>query len=198
MIRNIVFDLGNVLISFKPSEYLKNHNYPEDKTNIILKDIFFSPEWLLLDNGTIELNEAIESIEKRSPLKRAEIVSVFNERPGIMFPLEDNVKMLPELRKEGFRLYYLSNFPIDTFSEIKNSYSFFKYFDGGIISAEVKHSKPDPEIYMIFLKKYNLDPGESLFVDDTEINVTTAESLGMKGYYTGGSKSLNLYEVLNR
>ena len=158
-------------------------------------DIFRSPEWLMLDNGTIEVKDAIERIEKRSPLKRAEIVSVFNNRSDIMFPLEDNVKMLPGLKKQGFRLYYLSNFPLDTFFEIKSRYSFFKYFDGGIISAEVKYSKPDPEIYRILLEKYDLKAGECLFIDDTEINIQTAESLGMKVYYTAGSDLLNLFEV---
>ena len=196
MIRNIIFDLGNVLLSFRPDGYLKNNNYTEEKRSIILKDIFMSPEWLLLDNGTIDTRKAIDRIEKKSILKRAEIASVFNKRTEIMFPLDDNIKMLPVLLKEGFKLYYLSNFPVDTFFEIKNSYSFFKYFDGGIISAEVKHSKPDPAFYLILMEKYNLKAEECFFIDDTEINVTTAESLGMKGYYTAGSELLNLYEVL--
>lgn len=87
MIRNIIFDLGNVLISFRPDEYLKNNNYTEEKRSIILKDIFMSPEWLLLDNGTIDTRKAIDRIEKKSILKRAEIASVFNKRTEIMFPL---------------------------------------------------------------------------------------------------------------
>ena len=191
MIRNIIFDLGNVLISFRPDEYLKNNNYPEEKRDIILKDIFMSPEWLLLDNGTIDIKEAIERIEKKSILKRADIVSVFNKRTEIMFPLDDNVKMLPALRKEGFKLYYLSNFPVDTFFEIKNSYSFFKYFDGGIISAEVKHSKPDPAFYLILMEKYNLKAEECFFIDDIEVNVKTAEALGMECLFTAGSTGIS-------
>ena len=191
MIRNIIFDLGNVLISFRPAEYLEKNNYPEERRNIILKDIFMSPEWLLLDNGTIDTKEAIDRIDNKSILKRAEIVSVFNKRTGIMFPLGDNVKMLPALRKEGFKVYFLSNSPLDSFNEIKNSYSFFKYFDGGIISAEVKHSKPDPAIYLILMEKYSLKAGECVFVDDTEVNVKTAEDLGMKGFLTAGSTSIS-------
>jgi HAD superfamily hydrolase (TIGR01509 family) len=195
MIRNIIFDLGNVLISFKPEEYLKR-KYPGDKANIILGDIFQSPEWPLLDRGTLDVNEAIKRIEKKSALTRAEIASVFNLRAEIMFPLEENTKMLYRLKKEGLRLYYLSNFHLDIFYEFKNKYPFFENFDGGVISAEVNHSKPDHEIYRILIKKYNLDPPECLFIDDTEINVKTAESLGMKGYYTNGSEKLNLYEVI--
>jgi len=196
MIRNIIFDLGNVLISFRPAEYLKKNNYPEDKRNIILKDVFMSPEWLLLDNGTIDTKEAINSIDKKSILKRAEIASVFNKRTEIMFPLIDNTKMLPGLRKEGFKLYYLSNFHIDIFTELKNSYSFFKCFNGGIISAEVKHSKPDPAFYLILMEKYYLKAEECFFIDDTEVNIKTAEALGMKCFFTAGSISISLHYLM--
>ena len=108
-----------------------------------------------------------------------------------MFPLDQNVRMLPELRKKGYRLYYLSNFPIDIFEEVKTGYYFFKYFDGGIISSEVKFSKPDPEIYKILVKKYSLTPEECLFIDDVEKNVMTAKTLGMKGLVTFGSQEIS-------
>jgi putative hydrolase of the HAD superfamily len=187
MIKNIVFDLGNVLISFRPSEYLKRNNYPEKTRERILNDIFMSPEWLMLDDGKITPEEAIDSIARKSSLKRAEIALIFNLRIEIMFPLDKNTGLLPGLRKRGFKLYYLSNFPLDTFDKVKNSYGFFKYFDGGIISSEVKYSKPGIEIYKIFLKKYDLKPEESLFIDDIEANVKTAEFIGMKCIYTDGS-----------
>jgi hypothetical protein len=71
------------------------------------------PEWLLLDNGTIDTKEAIDRIDNKSILKRAEIVSVFNNRTGIMFHLDDNLKLLPALRKEGFKACFLSCFHFD-------------------------------------------------------------------------------------
>lgn len=190
MIKNIVFDLGNVLISFRPSEYLKRHNYPEKTRERILNDIFMSPEWLMLDDGKITPEEAIDSIARKSSLKRPEIALIFNKRIEIMFPLGKNTGLLPGLRKRGFKLYYLSNFPLDVFDEIKSSYGFFKYFDGGIISSEVKYSKPGIEIYKIFLEKYDLKPEESLFIDDIEANVKSAELIGMKGIHLSGTDSL--------
>ena len=194
MIRNIVFDLGNVLISFRPSEYLVKNNYSPEVRKIILTDIFGSPEWLLLDNGDISLDEAIDRIAEKSILKRKEIALIFEKRTAIMFPLGNNISVLPELKKQGFSLYYLSNFPIDIFSEIRNGNNFFKYFEGGIISSEVNHSKPDVRIYNIFLQKYNLKAEETLYVDDLEINIKAAESIGMKCYCTYGS--LNIADKL--
>jgi len=191
MIRNIVFDLGNVLISFVPSEYLIKKNYPGTIRNTILKDIFESPEWKMLDNGNITVPEAIESIAAKSSLRREEIALVFKFRRDIMFPLDENARLLPGLRKQGYRLYYLSNFPLDVFEQIKNDYFFFRHFDGGIISAEVKLSKPDVRIYEYLIRKYGLIPSESLFIDDIEENVAAAESAGMKGMVTNGSPRIS-------
>lgn len=195
MIKNIIFDLGNVLISFKPAEFLESMNFSENIRNTILNDIFRSREWAMLDNGDITTNEAINAISSKSSLKKSEIKRIFNLRKELMFPLNENVKMLPELSKRGFQLYYLSNFPSDIFEEVKSGYKFFRYFKGGCISSEVKLSKPNVMIYSKLLEKYSLKPEESLFLDDTEMNVHAAESLGMKGFCTNGS--LDLYHQID-
>jgi HAD superfamily hydrolase (TIGR01509 family) len=194
MIKNIIFDLGNVLISFKPAEFLEKRNYAEKIQKTILNDIFHSPEWKMLDNGDINTNEAIEAISLKSSLKKEEIRLVFELRKELMYPLDENIKSLPALRERGFKLYYLSNFPKDIFEDVKNSYCFFKYFDGGCISAELKLSKPDVEIYKKLLSKYGLEPEESLFIDDIELNVRAAETIGMKGLCA--SDSQDFYEKI--
>lgn len=145
----------------------------------------------MLDNGDINTKQAIEAIGKKSSLKKEEIEHVFNLRKKLMFPLDLNVKLLPGLKKQGYKVYYLSNFPIDVFEEIKTGYFFFKYFDGGVISSEVKFSKPDRRIYEIILEKYSLNPEECLFIDDLESNVRAAESTGMKGLFTSGSLEIS-------
>lgn len=191
MIKNIIFDLGNVLISFRPSDFFDKKNYPANIKSTILSDIFGSKEWLMLDNGDINTSQAIDAIAAKSSLKKEEIVHIFNLRTEIMFPLDQNVRILPELRKQGFRLYYLSNFPLDIFDEVRNGYYFFTYFDGGIISADVKCSKPDRKIYEILMNLYTLDPAESLYIDDIDANVKGAESAGMKGFVTHGSVDIS-------
>jgi len=191
MIKNIIFDLGNVLISFRPSDFFDKLNYPANIKSTILSDIFGSKEWLMLDNGDINTSQAIDAIAAKSSLKKEEIVHIFNLRTEIMFPLEQNVRLLPELKKQGYRLFYLSNFPLDIFDEVKNGYYFFKYFDGGIISADVKCSKPDRRIYEILMNLYSLDPVESLYIDDVEANVKGAESTGMTGFVTHGSAEIS-------
>jgi len=191
MIRNIVFDLGNVLISFRPAEYLEKNKYPPGIREVILTDVFRSPEWLMLDNGDLTSEEAIDLISQKSSLKREEIAFIFKKRTDIMFPLEKNVRLLSELKKHGFVLYYLSNFPSDIFDEVKNRYSFFRYFEGGIISADVKLSKPDVRIFKLLFEKFGINPEESLYIDDIEYNARAAEFSGMKALTTFGSDDIS-------
>mgnify|MGYP001769706593 CR=1 FL=1 len=198
MIRNLIFDLGNVLISFKPFEFLKRKEYPENKINTILSDIFYGKEWAMLDNGDISTEEAIRSISGRSSLNMAETELIFNMRKEILYPIDDNVRLLPFLKKEGFGLYYLSNFPADLFEEVKNDYYFFRHFDGGLISAEARLSKPDIRFFELFIRKFGLAPEETLFIDDLPANVEAASVSGMKTYLTYGSDKIasEVFEIL--
>jgi putative hydrolase of the HAD superfamily len=200
MIKNIIFDLGNVLVSFRPAEYLENKEEGRIR-DLILTDIFGSHEWLMLDNGDITTEEAIERISLRSSLKRDKIADIFNRRIEILQPIISNIKVLPELKKQGLGLYYLSNFPLDMWKQVQSMnndrYSFFEYFYGGIISAEARISKPDLRIYRLLLREYSLKPAECLFIDDLEPNVKSAEEVGMKGFYTRGETGI-AEEVLSR
>jgi HAD superfamily hydrolase (TIGR01509 family) len=196
MIKNIVFDLGNVLISFKPADFLDKTGYEADAKNIIISDIFSSREWGFLDNGDITTTEAIEKISARSSLQREQIASVFNLRSKIMYPINRNTRLLPALKKRGFKLYFLSNFPEDIFDELFEEYEFFRFFDGGIVSSKVKLSKPDIRIFKVLLEKYSLSAQECLFIDDIEINVRAADSVGMKGLCA--LESANLSELIEK
>jgi putative hydrolase of the HAD superfamily len=183
MIRNIIFDLGNVLISWKPDEYLRLNGYDDSARTMIMDNVIRSKEWLQLDNGDISIDEAAKRIAAKSSLKIPEILSVFDLRIRILFPLVRNTKLLPELKKQGFKLYYLSNFPDDIFDEVQNKYDLFRFFDGGIISARVKLSKPDPEIFRHLMQMYAIVPEESIFIDDIAANSDSAESVGITGVH---------------
>lgn len=199
MIKNIIFDIGNVLLSWKPADFFEKSGYDKETTRMILNDVFKSPEWLSLDNGDISTRDAIEQIASKSSFKKDFIATLFNLRNQIIFPLTEMTELLPELKKRGFKLYYLSNFPMEFFEEVKREYEFFNYFDGGIISAEVRHSKPDLKIYRILLDKYKLRAEECFYIDDMDINVKAALSAGIKGYCYNGTDGFHekLTEILN-
>lgn len=175
MIENIIFDLGNVLISYDPKSFISKY-VKEENQEKFFEIVFGSKEWQELDRGTLEYEEAIEIFSKKLPQERESIEKLFNENiQEVLFPIEKNLELLPKLKNNGYKLYILSNFHREAFLEIAKKCEFKKYFDGGVISYEVKLLKPEDEIYEEILKKYNLEPEKTLFIDDTLHNVEGAK-----------------------
>lgn len=179
MIENIIFDLGNVLISYDPKNFIEKYVKQENRDKFY-EIVFKSKEWLELDRGTLEYDEAIEIFSEKLSDERESIERLFkNNIQDVLFPIEKNLKLLPQLKKR-YKLYILSNFHKGAFLEISERCNFSKYFDGGVISYEVKLLKPEEEIYQKILSKYNLIPEKTLFIDDTFINVEVAEKFGVE------------------
>ena len=181
MIKNVCFDVGNVLIDYQPDRYLREIGVPDIKREAMLKDIFFSKEWEQLDNGDITFDEAYDIIEKKSILTREEIISVFEDHLLKIFSLIDaNVSLLPVIKQYGYKLFYISNFTERYFYRMQKKFPIWDIFDDGVISAAIKMSKPGKDIFLYAFNQFGIDPKESVFIDDLPENVATAKSLGME------------------
>lgn len=90
-------------------------------------------------------------------------------------------ELVEELKNRGYRLYGLTNWSAETFPLVKDNYPVFRLLDGIVVSGEEKIAKPDPGIFRILLQRYGLKPEECLFIDDNPGNVSTGESLGIRG-----------------
>lgn len=189
MYKNIIFDLGNVLLSFYPKEYLKS-KITEDKIDDVYKAIFQSEEWVMLDRGTITEKDAINNIIERNITYRDDINLVFKDWYDILKPIEETVEVLQSLKENGYNIYYLSNFHDLAFREVTTKNKFFELFDGGVVSYAEKLIKPEEEIYKLLLKRYNLKPEETIFIDDTKVNVDGASKLGIKAIFLENPKAL--------
>ena len=189
MYKNIIFDLGNVLISFNPMEYLKS-KISEEKIQEVYKAIFQSEEWIMLDRGTITEKEAINNIIEKNSIYRDDISLAFEDWYAILKPIEETIKVLEDLKSKGYNIYYLSNFHELAFKEVNTKNSFFELFDGGVVSYEEKIIKPEEEIYRLILKRYNLTPSETIFIDDTKVNVEGAEKLGITTIFLENPRKL--------
>lgn len=185
MIKNVIFDLGRVLIDWNPRAYLDKKIQDKAKIEILFKEIFGSEEWLMLDRGTITEKEAIERFKKRCPTCHSEIDDMFENIIELIPPLEKNISIFEEVASK-YDTYILSNFGHRTFELVFNKYPWFKLFKGKIVSSHVKMLKPEKEIYLELINKYNLNPIETIFIDDTLVNVEASEALGIKAiHYTG-------------
>ena len=194
MYKNIIFDLGNVLLDFNPRDYLKN-KISDDKLEDVFKAVFTSEEWIMLDRGTITEKEAINNIISRNSTYIKEINLAFESWYDILKPIEESINILMSLKKNGYKIYYLSNFHQLAFAEVTKKNSFFELFDGGVVSYEEKLLKPEEDIYKLVLDRYKLNPSETIFIDDTKVNVDAANSIGIKGILFKDSEKLR--EELN-
>lgn len=181
MIKNIIFDLGNVLLEFNPIEYLNGKIKNSDNVPKVFNAIFRSEEWPMLDRGTIEEDVAINNIITRNMELEEDIKAAFDNWYDILIEMKETVEILKKLKDEGYKIYYLSNFHKAAFKVMVDKYEFFKLFDGGVVSYEEKILKPESEIYLKLADKYSLKLQECLFLDDTDENVQAATNLGMKG-----------------
>jgi len=176
--KNAIFDIGNVLLSFKPIEYFRNKFTDENKIQLLYNIIFKSKEWVMLDRGTITNREALDIFTAKSMENKSSISLAFENWTECLSPINGTIEILKELKEADYNLYYLSNFHQEAFKYIIEAYDFFELFNGGVVSYEVRMLKPEDGIYTHLIEKYNLSPRKSVFIDDTEANVKGAEKAG--------------------
>ena len=194
MIRNIVFDMGNVLLRFDPEWFMTREGItdPEDR-KLILNELFHSVEWSLMDFGRLEEATAEPLILPRFQDRLKEHVRHllwFGLSHRIPFPgMED---LVLRLKQAGYGIYLLSNASVSQ-HEYWPRFSVSKLFDGKLVSCDVKVVKPCHRIYELFTEKFDLKPEECIFIDDATANVAAAIACGWQGIvFHGDAAELKL------
>lgn len=180
MIKNVIFDLGNVLLNFKPKEFLLQ--YTDDLKHIdsfVLK-VTSSDTWLKLDRGIETVDNVKNFLIARYPEEKELLIPFFDHWMEMLAPIKSSVEILIKLKQNGYKLFVLSNFIREAFDFITNKHDFLSLFDGKVISFEEKMIKPEKEVYDILLNRYKLLPEECVFIDDHLNFLTPAKQLGMK------------------
>ena len=183
MIRNIIFDLGNVIINYNQEQIINNFTKKEEEIKYIYDEIFHAPEWELMDLGNITNDQAIEVINKRNEFKYQKLTDNFlHEWYKKQEINRDIVEIAKKLKKNGYKLFVLSNMANLTYEYFKND-EFFSLCTGIIISAHEHLIKPDEKVFRLLLDKYKLNAEECLFIDDdpSEQNYKTANKIGIQG-----------------
>lgn len=182
MIKNIIFDLGNVLIRFKPEEFI-NKNIKKEYREKFFNAVFKGQEWADLDRGVLEYSDAVKIFSEKIPECSSEIKKLFdNYILDVLEPIEKNIEIMKSL-KGKYKLFVLSNFHYPAFDYIFKNWEFFKYFDGKVVSGHCKLLKPEKKIYELLCLTYSLKPNECVFIDDTKVNIKAAEEFGINGIH---------------
>ncbi|HGJ9565587.1 TPA: HAD family hydrolase [Streptococcus pneumoniae] len=198
---NIIFDLGNVLIEWNKEKILSKICKNDLEYNLFNKFVFQSNLWIDLDNGKISLefleNQLIDEMGHQYQDQIHELVWNW----FIYVDLYDEVyELIKQLKKKNFQIYVLSNtssiFHILLDSVLSKVSS---VLDGYVISCEVKMMKPQKEIYLSLVNKYQLDIKDCIFLDDLEENVEAARTLGIKAFQIKERKEISniLKDLLN-
>ena len=180
MIKNVIFDMGNVLLDYDPQAAMDELEITPDAQPIIMKELFCGNEWVQLDLGNITEDEAYESIKQRIPEEyHADLRKCIDGWDICMKPLNGAKKFCEFVKSNGFGVYVLSN-AHKSFYRYFPRYFDLEFFDGVVVSADVHIVKPDVRIYEHIIEKYNLKAEECLFIDDRADNVEGAIKAGMK------------------
>lgn len=181
-IDTVVFDVGNVLLTFVPQQILQRYvpEVPELHDELMLR-IFRSPYWCMLDRGSASPEDIREAmIGKREDL-RPYITAVMTHWVEMKDVIEEGVNALKCCKAHGKRVIVLSNYGDAPFGVVEHKYDFFDLFDAKVVSSRVSMIKPMPDIYHYVTETYRLDPARTLFIDDAPINIEAALNEGWQG-----------------
>lgn len=182
MIKNLIFDVGNVLIEYRWNQMLLDYGLSKEEA-AVAGPLFFEHEtWKELDLGNMPVEEVILLYEKQLP-QYAGLIRWFLTHLELMpIPRPDVWEKVHALKEKGYKIYLLSNYNEDFFRVHTEGASFLQDIDGKVVSYEIHKIKPYPEIYQYLLDKYELKAQECVFFDDRPENTQTAEELGMNTY----------------
>lgn len=188
MIRNIVFDIGNVLVDFCWREHIAGLGFDQDMVERLGKAMMLNPVWNEVDRGVWSNEELLQGFIDNDPEMEAEIRTVFGDLSTIVREKSESGAWIRSLKEKGYRVYYLSNFSARVKREAADQLTFLQEMDGGIMSYEVRLIKPDAAIYRALFERYGLKPQESVFLDDSPANVEASRAIGMESILVKSQK----------
>lgn len=182
MIKNIVFDIGNVLVKFRWYDLMVDLGFDQSLINQLRENMIEHPLWVEFDKGIMKREEIIEGFKVLNPNCTKQVDLFLKHMEEIVEPFEYVEEWMKTLKDKGYHLYYLSNYGKDYFEVHKDKhFKFLPYMEGGVVSANVHLIKPDPSIYKYLLDTYKLKPEETLFIDDRKENIEGARKCHIKG-----------------
>ena len=202
MIKNVVFDFGQVLIRFEPSYMVGRYVSDPDDAKLLETVVFDRLYWDRLDAGTISDAEVVEAAKARLPMRLWDVASEIYYNWIYNIPEIEGMRELVEHIKKEYKIsvFLLSNIS-KYFAEHSDEIPMLKLIDKCVFSAVCGKIKPNRDIYEYLCQTCNIDPHETVFIDDREKNTKAAEEIGILGYaFDGDAKKLRIWldEILKR
>lgn len=199
MIKNIVFDMGKVLLDYDSERVCRHFIKDEAERKKVETAVFISPEWILMDMGVLSDEDGLARMVKRLDTdheKEMARICLEHWHEYCMWEKEGMADLVKELKADGYEIYLCSNASARLLSCYRDVIPGVEYFDGVLFSAEVKCMKPQKEMYVHLFERFDLKPEECFFIDDLQMNIDGARACGMDGYCFADGDVEKLREVL--
>ncbi len=178
-IKAIIFDFGNVLLEWNP-RYVYRRFFPNDPEGMerFLTEVNFM-EWNMQQDKGRSFEEGVAHLSQQFP-QYSRLIQAYHDHwiDSLGESISGTVHILQQLKQAGYQVYGLSNWSAETFPRARERHDFFDLLDDMVISGEVGHVKPDPEIFQILLERIGRPVNECLFIDDALPNIEQAQNLG--------------------
>ncbi|MBD1556729.1 HAD family phosphatase [Vibrio sp. S9_S30] len=182
-IKNIVFDVGNVIVKWSPLEIVSaTFGVTGETAQKMARDIFSHQVWLDLNKGRLTEDEAKLAYQAQLQLSVIETEQLFDNVKASLSLLEGTENMMRDLKASGYGIYALTDNVHEIVAFLKDRYDFWSLFDKAIVSAEWDVLKPDPRIYQLVVEQCNVEANESVFLDDMPANVEGARTQGFHAF----------------
>ncbi len=179
MIKNIVFDVGNVLVRYDP-DFIVSCAFPaHEDPKALVQGIFKHQTWYELNLGQISEQQAIKEYHSRLGLEIEQLENLAQIVKESLIPIPGSIELLKQLHST-YPLYALTDNTHEIMAYLKQRYDFWPLFNGVVVSASIGHLKPSKEIFHHLLSTYQLVAHETLFLDDIARNVEGARNVGIK------------------
>jgi putative hydrolase of the HAD superfamily len=179
VVLNIVFDLGGVVVTWEPEVIIAQVFADPAVQDLVRTEILGHADWLALDRGTLLRQDAIVRAVQRTGLSEADVAALLRQVPPALVAIAETVDLLYRLKAQGHTLFCLSNMHVASIEHLERTYTFWEVFTGVVISCRLHLCKPEPAIYAYLLETYALDGANTVFIDDTEVNLTAAAQFGL-------------------
>ena len=199
MIKNIVFDMGKVLVHYNADMVCRHFIEDEEERKAVRMAVFESHEWLFLDMGVISEEEALKKMQERLDTEHAKKMAALcleHWHEYNMWPDPEMGEVVRRFKEKGYGIYLCSNASLRLLT-CYNIIPGIEYFDGILFSAEVKCIKPQKEMYCHLFERFQLNPEECFFIDDMPLNIEGAKACGMEGYCYADGDVVRLKEFLD-
>jgi 2-haloacid dehalogenase len=183
--KTIIFDLGGVLIDWNPLYVYDDNYFESDEKRKEFFETVCTSDWNEEQDAGRSIVTATWDLIKKFPQWEQPIRDFYGRWTEMLkAPIPGTVQIFRELRDSGkYSIYALTNWQAGLFDIALVRYDFLDWFDGRVVSGEEKMRKPFPEFYQRLLDRYNVQPGEAVFIDDNLRNIKAAQAMGIESIH---------------